>query len=338
MSIFYVGIDISQATFTSSLWFKEKPLDLGEFSNDLAGFEALAVVLAPYRASDQATIHIILEATGGYELRLLAFINQQGWLFSLPNPQRVREWARGMGYRSKTDRVDGRMLAHFGQQCHPPAQSPVPEAVQQLDSLLQRQEDVRKLLREESNRRHALSHRPQAAQAAHDSLTRTLTFLEEELQHITVDIDQVLAANPELRPQAAQLLTVAGVGAKTVLPLLVLCHHFQARTHGQGTSKGIVAYTGLDSKPFSSGTSVHKQPSISKMGNAQIRTRLYLAALGGMRGQNSPLRDFYLRLVGRGKPRKLALVAASRKIVVWAWAVFQQGVDFDRSRFATLAK
>jgi len=336
MSILYAGIDVSQANFTCSLWISDNAVDLGEFTNDQAGFEALAAAIAPHQTNNEyESLHIILEATGGYELRLLAFINAQAWLFSLPNPLQVREWARGMGYRVKSDRIDGRKLAHFGSQHRPKPQQPVPEAIEQLDSLLQRQEDVQKLLRQERNRQHALSYRPQAATAATSSIERTITFLEDELQQIENEIDNLLKANPELRTQSKQLLTVSGVGKKTVLPLLVLCHRYQARTSGKGTSKGITAYTGLDSQPFGSGTSVHKRPTISKMGNSQMRARLYLAALGGVRGKESPLRDFYQRLVGRGKSKKLALVAASRKIVVWSWAIFQQGVEFDRTRFAT---
>lgn len=97
----------------------------------------------------------------------------------------------------------------------------------------------------------------------------------------------------------------------------------------------MTAYLGLDAQEYSSGSSVRKRATISKMGNSQMRSRLYLAALGGVRGKNSPLQTFYQRLVNRGKSKKLALVASSRKIAVWAWAVFQQGVDFDPSRFAT---
>ena len=121
MSILYAGIDVSQANFTCSLWISENAVDLGEFTNNQAGFAALAAAIAPHQATNEyETLHIILEATGGYELRLLSFINAQGWLFSLPNPLQVREWAKGMGYRVKTDRIDGRKLAHFGSHQPPP--------------------------------------------------------------------------------------------------------------------------------------------------------------------------------------------------------------------------
>lgn len=92
-----------------------------------------------------------------------------------------------------------------------------------------------------------------------------------------------------------------------------------------------MAFAGLDPQPFESGHSVYKRATISKMGDEMIRNKLYMGALGGVRGKNV-LADFYKRLVGRGKAKRLALVAAARKILVWSWAVFVKEVDFDATK------
>ena len=94
----------------------------------------------------------------------------------------------------------------------------------------------------------------------------------------------------------------------------------------------MVAFVGLDPQPYESGRSVHKRATISKMGDRSVRHYMYMGALGGVRGKNA-LRSFYHRLVSRGKAKRLALVAAAHKILIWAWAVFSQDVDFDPSRF-----
>ncbi|MCP4422430.1 MAG: IS110 family transposase [Chloroflexi bacterium] len=220
MNTLYTGIDISQADFTCSIWINKEAVDLGEFINTQTGFEALAATIAPYQAIHQCkTIHIILEATGGYELYLLSFICAQGWSFSLPNPKV-------------------------------------------------------------------------------DSVERIIAFLEAQELHINDDITELVKENPALRAQSKQLLTVSGVGKKTVLPILVLCHRYQARTCGQGTSKGITAYLGLDAQESSSGSSVWKRPTISKMGNSRMRARFYLASLGGIRAK-IPSRSHALRLPTR---------------------------------------
>ena len=93
-----------------------------------------------------------------------------------------------------------------------------------------------------------------------------------------------------------------------------------------------MAFVGLDPQPYESGRSVHKRATISKMGGRSVRRYLYLGALGGVRGKNV-LRTFYKRLVSRGKAKRLALVAAAHKILIWAWAVFAKDVDFDPARF-----
>ena len=77
---------------------------------------------------------------------------------------------------------------------------------------------------------------------------------------------------------------------------------------------------------------MHKPARISRMANRQLRRRLYLAAFGGVRARGGPLRDFYQRLVGRGKAKKLATTAAARKILIWAWAVYRTDTNFDRER------
>lgn len=336
MKVLYVGADLSKNSFPCSIWVDGELIELGQFENNQSGFNELAIaVISNQEKYGYDSVQIILESTGGYELHLLSFIHSQGWAFTLPNPKAVRDWAKGVGYRAKTDKVDGRILAHYGGERCPKAQQPVPEIIEQLDSLLQRQEDTQKTLRQELNRQHALSYHLNASACAFKSIERTIAFLESELQQLKDDIALLLKNNPELRTQSKQLLTVAGVGEKTVLPLLVMLHRFDARTNGDGTGKQVTAYIGLDPKPFESGDTVWKRPSISKMGNSVMRSRLYLAALGGVRGKKSPLRHFYLRLVERGKSKKLSLVASARKILVWAWAIFRQGIEFDASRLAT---
>jgi transposase len=145
-----------------------------------------------------------------------------------------------------------------------------------------------------------------------------------------------LQRHAALAAAVRRLKTVPGVGAKTVVPLLVLLYRWQVLTNGQGSAKGLTAYVGLDPQPYESGTSVRKPATISRMGDRVLRRKLYMGALGGIRGQN-PLRAFYQRLVGRGKQKRVALVAAERKLLVWAWKVFQTQTDFDPAKVGQLA-
>lgn len=324
MKTLIVGADIAKATFTGAQGWGEQVTYLAEFGNDKAGFNQLGErVKAFCQAAGIKQVHLIVEPTGAYELGLVNFAYEQGWWVSLPNPKQVRRWAEGSGKRTKTDRQDACLLAEYGSKQKLLPQQPLPEAVSQLDSLLHRRQDLEKLLRAERNRLLILRQRPGTPPAVLDSVERIIAALEAELAAIEQAIQELLTQNPDLKRQAKQLRTVPGIGPKNVLPILVLLHRWQALTQGTGTPKGLTAFLGLDPRHHVSGSSVHKRSLISKMGDSTGRHLFYLGALGGVRGHN-PLRDFYQRLVGRGKAKRLALVAAARKILLWDWAVFSR--------------
>jgi transposase len=327
---FMLGVDIARTTFTAARWAAGESQRLGTFPNTAGGFAAFAAAVP---ADERA---LTLEPTGGYELRLATWAVAQGWTVHLPNPAHVRAWAVGRGQRAKTDRQDARVLARYGAECAPPVWQPLGTEVSELDDLLHRREDLEQMLRQERNRQQALAARPHVAPAVPSSVQRVIDLLDEELRQVEEAIRAHLQAHTALQETAAQLQTVPGIGARTVLPLLVTLGRWHARTAGQGPAKGLVAYAGLDPVPYESGTSVHRHATISRQGNRALRSRLYWCALGAIRGDN-PVRAFYHRLVAHHKAKKLALVAAARKILVWAWAVYRQQSVFDPSRAAAAA-
>lgn len=333
MSVLVVGVDVSQAHLDVAVHTSQgETMVLGRYPNTPEGWEDLARALAPLRSQEEAsTVHLVMEPTGGYEQPLARFALQQGWRVSLPNPRQVRDWARGKGRRAKTDRVDAQVLAAYGAEVTPPAWQPLPVEVAQLEEMLQRQEDLRAMLRQEQNRRHALQAQGTYSGPAAASLEQHIAFLEEALQKLEEEIERHLEQHPELKQQVTSLRQVPGIGPRNVYYILVWLYRWGTLTEYQGHYKGLTAYIGLDPVPYESGHSVHRRPTISREGNRLIRRYLFLGALGGVRGRN-PLRVFYERLVGRGKPKMVALIAAARKILVWAWAVFRDQSTFDPQR------
>jgi transposase len=328
------GVDMSKASFVGAVWVAGRALALGKFANDASGFQALRQALLQQQAEQRVSqIHLVVEPTGGYELALVAFAYEQGWLVSLPNPRQVREWARGIGKRAKTDKVDAQLLAQFAAQQRPPAQPPLAAEVSELDNLLARRSDLETMLRQEKNRLGELRNRPGVPQSVLANLEQMIRTLENALQEIEQAIAHHLQRHAYLDEHRQRLLTIPGIGPKTVLPLLVLLLRWHTLTEGQGSDKGLTALVGLDPQPYQSGSSVFQRPTISKMGDGEIRRLLYMGALGALHGQN-PLHDFYDRLVGRGKAKKLALVAASRKLLTWSWAIFSTGTVWNPALLA----
>lgn len=329
-----VGVDIAKATFVAAVWIQAPGQVLGTFANTTEGFTQLAQQLHPLLPAGTPP-HLVLEPTGGYEIALLAFALEQGWRVSRPNPTLVRDWSRGLGQRAKTDRQDARQLARYGAERQPPLYRPLASEVSELESLQRRKEDLEQLLRQERNRAQHVSGRPGIAGAVPQSVERVVQVLEEELRGIEQAIAEHLRQHAQLQAARALLLPLPGVGPATVVPLLLGLERWNTLTDGQGDADGLVAYLGLDPQPYQSGTSVHRRATISRKGSRTLRHQLFMGVLGGVRGHN-PLRAFYDRLVARGKAKKVALIAAMRKLVVWAWAVYRTRQPFDPTKLTHL--
>jgi transposase len=332
----YVGVDIAKADFAAAItWggLTSRPSAyLGKTANTEEGCRSfIARIHEQQQACGAAQVHLLVEPTGGLEAELVETAYACGWLVTLVNVQTVRYWAQGRGRRTKTDRQDALLLAEYGASENPPPQQPLDEKVAELESLLNRRTDLEQLLRSERNRHSQLRRR--TPPAVRQSLERTIESLEQELVAIDSAIEQLQHEHKPLRKQIEQLRSVPSIGAKSAPRLLVQLHRFSARTSGQGKAKQLVAFLGLDPAPHQSGSSIHPHTTISRRGNASIRSLLYFCALGGVHG-NNPLADFYTSLLAHGKPKKLALIACARKALTWAWAVFSQDTFFDPTLLA----
>jgi transposase len=329
METLWIGIDMAKASLEALALWQAESVRLGEFANDHSGLAALAAqVQAEQKRRDAGAVHLVVEPTGGYELHLVAFAHEQGWRISLPNPHQVRQWAKGSGQRAKTDRQDALLLARFGAAQQPAPHRPLAAEVSELDSLLQRRQDLEQMIQQEKNRIQALRGRPGIAAPVIANLERVIEALQEALQEVEQAIAEHQQQYAQLQEDAERLLALPGIGPKIVLPLLVQLHRWHTLTAGQGTIKGLTAFVGLDPQPYESGRSVRRRSSISKMGHATLRRLLYMGALSAVHGQN-PLHTFYERLVGRGKAKKLVVVAAARKLLSWAWLLFSRQTDWN---------
>lgn len=327
-----VGIDVAKATLAVACWDGQRAVSWGSVANTQEGWERLAARIPA--AVPAATVRLTLEPTGGYELPLALWASQQGWQVVRPNPRHVRDWARGEGRRAKTDAVDAQVLAQYGAAPERTLWQPLPSEVAELEQLLHRRDEVAELLHRERIRAEQVAVHPQMPQAVPSSVKRLIKTLEEEVAELDTAIAEHIAGHDALQQAHTRLLSVPGIGQRTVAPVLSLLTRWQATTGGAGTSKGLVAFVGLDPRPYESGTSVHRHATISRQGDRLLRARLYMGALGAAVHGHNPLHQFYARLVARGKAKRLALVAAARKILIWAWAVFTSGQPFAATNVA----
>lgn len=324
--MWYLGSDVSAATLDVALGQGTNRVATTRVSNDAAGMAALAAWVAPHVGDGPLTL--VLEPTGGYEAPLAYWAHQRGWRVIRVHPTQVRDWIRSQGRRAKTDALDARGLAAYGA-AHPqlPVWSPPPAHLSTLDDLLAHRDTLDQLLRQEQQRLEQARRKPRPTPSVIASHERLLNGLREERDAVEQAIEDLLGAAPDVQEARAQIATIDGIGPTTSLDLarcFLLWHHDPSRSRSE---KAITAFLGLDPQPYESGTSVRKPRRISRMGNATVRARLYMAALSQTRkDRTSRAHAFYQRLVARGKPKRVAIVATMRKLLCWAWAVFHETV------------
>ena len=246
---------------------------------------------------------IVLEATGGMEVRLAAALAAAGLPVAVVNPRQVRAFARAMGRLAKTDRLDAAAIARFAEAVRPPVRPLPDEATRHLGALVARRRQLLEMLVAERNRRHA------AAPALHGRIDAHLRWLEQALVEIERDLDGAVRGSGIWRAKEELLRSVPGIGPVSARTLLAHLPELGSLTRRQAAALVGVA-------PFSRDSGKMRGKRTIWAGRATLRACLYMAAVAAARGSNPVIAGFYRRLRQAGKPAKLALTACMRKLVV----------------------
>jgi transposase len=312
-AVIYLGIDLAKRKFECALLLGERYRNK-VFDNNVEG---IGQCLQWLQGFAQEPVHACLEATGPYGESLAGALFEAGHRVSLVNPARVREFAKGLGLRNKTDRLDARVLARFAKDSQPHLWTPPPAAVRELSALVRRLDALMQMHTQESNRR----------QVAHPSLQQGidehLAFLDARIVELREAIARLIDKDPELRAQRELLETIPGIAQATSAWLLA-----ELRPKQFSCAREAAAHTGLAPIHCLSGESVRGRPKLPRDGNARLRKVLYWPAISAMRF-NPLVRDLAQRLAARGKHKMAIIVAAMRKLLHIAYGVLKSGKKFD---------
>jgi transposase len=246
---------------------------------------------------------VCLEATGGYEQPLVAFLQQRNIPVAVVNPRQIRDFARALNQLAKTDAIDARVIAMFAQRIGPPMTPATGENRAKLKALTARRRQVQEMITREKNRRQQTFD-----PAVREMIDRALDMYRQQLRQLEEQIAR-LAAEDETMCQRIDLLTsVPGVGATTAAVLVA-----ELPELGRLNRQQIARLVGLAPTNRDSGTLRGKRTIGG--GRGHVRRAVYMAALAGIRF-NRRIADYYRRLVEAGKPKMLALLAAARKLLV----------------------
>jgi transposase len=244
---------------------------------------------------------IMIEATGGYERLVVAKLYLAGLPVCRVNPRRVRYFARSIGQLAKNDKIDGKVLAHFGEAVKPALTQLPSEQEQLLSALLVRREQLLAILVAEKNR---LSTAPAKI---HFSLKEHITWLKRQLKQLDKEVDEFINNTPDFKEKDELLQEVEGVGKKTAAKLIA-----DVPELGACDRKQIAALVGTAPYDRDSGNK-KGQRSISG-GRPDVRSVLYMSTLAATRF-NPVIKEFYQRLLKAGKKKKVAIVACMRKLL-----------------------
>lgn len=290
-----IGIDVSKDRLDIAVHESGESLSC---QNTQAAIETL---LGQLRAMQPELI--VLEATGGYERLCAAMLAAAGLAVSVVNPRQVREFARASGILAKTDRLDARVLAHFGAAIQPEPRA-LPDAQQQLlDELMLRRRQIVANLVAEKNRLGMA----QGAKVK-KSLRQAVTFYERQLDELDREVGEHIERSPLWRAREDLLRSFKGVGPVSSRTLIGDLPEL-----GRLDRKRIAALVGV--APMARDSGKHKGGRTIYGGRGQVRAVLYMVAVTAIRS-NAPIRAFYQRLRAAGKPAKVALVACMRKILI----------------------
>ena len=306
----FIGVDVSASELVIGVW---PTGDSWEVANSPEGISAVR-----RQMESLSPEMIVMEASGGYESKVVAELTHAGLPVVIVNPRQSREFARATGRLAKTDTIDAIMLARFGEAVRPEVRPLPSESDRQLRALIARRRHTVEMIAAERNRRSM------ATPSVRTYIDRHIAWLKAQLDDLNGDLVDLIASSPVWKGKDDLLQTVPGVGPVASSVLVAELPELGCLNRKQIASLVGVAPHNRDSGNFRGERSVWG-------GRAHVRSALYMATLVATRF-NPAIRAFYRRLCEAGKPKKVALTASMRKLLTILNVMLRDHVAWDPTR------
>jgi len=306
----YLGIDISKETFD----VVNKAGNHSSFNNDSKSFSKF------YKTIPQGSL-CIMEVTGIYHLRLAKFLYSKGIAVSVVNPLRIKRFSQMHLRRNKTDKADAQIISLYAQKQEVGLWKPAPQVIEQSKDIYQIMEQYIEFRASLKNKLDALRSKESPGKLIESVISQignisgSINELQAELDELIKDYSPVMLRN---------ITSIVGIGQRTSALLIVATEGFK----NFDNAKQLCSFFGLAPTEASSGTSIKGKRKISKMGNPLVRKKLYMCSLQASR-YNKTCVDLYQRLLAKGKPKKLALIAVANKLLKIVFAIAKSGFPYD---------
>ena len=309
-----VGIDVSSTTLDGALLGADGKFEAMSTGNTKAEARKLAKALAKRKVT-----LVVLEATGGYEIPLMAALAAEDIVFARVNPRRVRDFLKGLGRLAKTDPIDARGLAIFGERADPrPTTLPTAQEARLKALALRRRQLVDARVAEKNHRGKVVEKDILA------SIERSIENHDDEIDRIETAIAELIAECEPMRERRDLLESIPGIAAATSAVVIAELPELGGRSNNV-----LRALVGV--APFNADSGAVKGQRHIQGGRAPLRQALYMAAQTAYRC-NPIIKPFYRRLVDAGKSHKQAIIACVGKLVSIMNAIIKTGEPFDAKR------
>lgn len=301
----WIGIDISKDTFDAA-WEQDGRREHAKFDNSTAGFRSLL----KWVPEDPK---FVMESTGTYHLRCAMFLAGNGCHVSVENPLAVKRFIQSDLRRCKSDKSDAFAIAKYGREKKPKVWNVPSSEIREARRLQGWIEMLRGQLTSQNNYLHALQQENlkdealKLCMAAIARIKKSIADAERKFQEIVC----------RYRKDDVDLISsIPGIGRMSACKLVAKVEDFNRFEN----SRQFMSWLGMTPRNLQSGTSIHVNGGITKMGDGRLRTQFYMCAVASITF-NDKCRAMYERMVGRGKPVKVALVAVTCKLLKTAYAL-----------------
>lgn len=296
MTTIILGIDVSKRNLDVFDSHFQKHI---QFFNTTEGIEKLIQRYPSFQDKK-----VIIESTGSYQRLIHQKLEQAGVAVSIVNPYKTRCFAKAAGFLAKTDKVDAKMLCIYGEKVECRITPYASSAQQELESLVH----YKNLLQEQLKRLINQQEHDHPSSLVKSLIIKQMKDLKNQLKQIEKRINELLDEDKDFKNKKEILKTVPGVGIGTIAALL--CHLPEL---GMINRKQVAALVGVAPLNCESGT--FRGKAMINGGRSQLRKSLYMPILSCIQF-NPLLRSFYQRLIQKGKPPKVALIAVMRKLIL----------------------
>jgi len=290
----FVGIDVSKSTLDVRV---EPAVETMHVAYDEAGIRQIVC-----RLKELSPTLIVVEATGGLEVRIATELAGNKLPVAVINPRQARDFAKATGQLAKTDQVDAAVLAAFAKAIRPQARSLKDEDTRALDDMVGRRRQLIDMRVQET-----LRHGTAASKPLQKSLVKHIAWLDKQITEIDKDLSKRLRESDVWRTKDDLLRGIPGVGAVTTVTMLAKCPEL-----GTLNRREIAALTGV--APLANDSGKHRGKRFIWGGRADVRAVLYMATVSAIRC-NDTIKVFAERLKKAGKPPKVVIVACMRKLL-----------------------